>query len=141
MARGLIILILLSLSCSTLALRPRPASVKLVVHNVADRTITFTCAELGKSAKPVVAEKGHWTAIGPIEVFVESNAFLHLTVTVGTGKRYGVVRKSMVINLMKHFQSKLEGSKFLVLTAIENARERTLKIKVEKRVALSFNLY
>lgn len=119
----------------------KPASVKVVVHNVADRTLTFTCAELGKGAKPVVAEKGQWTAIGPIAVTVKKNSILHLTVTVGTGKRYGVVRKSMVINLLKQFQYNLEGSKFVVLTAIENAREQTLKIKLGKRVALSFNLY
>jgi len=119
----------------------KPCSVKVVVHNVADRMVTFTCAELGKGAKPVVADKGRWTAIGPIDVTVEKNSILHLTGTVGTGKRYGLVRKSMVINLLKQFQYNLEGSKFVVLTAIENARERSLTIKLGKRVALSFTLY
>ena len=119
----------------------KPASVKLVVHNVANRKVSFTCAELGKDAKPVTADKGQWTAIGPIEVTVEKNAILHLTVTVGTGQRYGFVKKSLVINLLTQFQYNLEGSKFLVLTVIENARERTLKIKLGKLTVLTFNLY
>jgi len=119
----------------------KPCSVKVVVHNVADRSMSFTCSEFGKGVKPFLAEKGKWTAIGPINVAVEKNSILHLTVTVGTGKRYGVVRKSLVINLLKLFQYNLEGSKFVVLTAIENAREQTLKIKIGRRVALTFNLY
>lgn len=119
----------------------KPASVKLVVHNVADRKVMFTCAELGKDAKPVTADKGQWTAIGPIDVTLEKNSILHLTVTVGTGKRYGFVKKSLMINLLKQFKYNLEGSRFLVLTVIENAQERTLKLNLGKQVVLTFNLY
>ncbi|KAG0602563.1 hypothetical protein M758_10G023400 [Ceratodon purpureus] len=119
----------------------KPASVKLVVHNVADRKVTFTCVELGKDAKPVTADKGEWTAIGPIDVTLDKNSILHLTVTVGTGKRYGFVKKSLMINLLKQFQYNLEGSKFLVLTAVENSQQRTLKLNLGKREVLTFNLY
>jgi hypothetical protein len=119
----------------------KSASVKFVVHNVASRKVTFTCAELGKYPEPVTADKGQWTAVGPIDVTVEKNSILHLTVTVETGKRYGSVKKSLLINLLKQFQYDLEGSKLLILTVIENARERILKLKLGKRVILTFNLY
>ena len=68
---------------------------------------------------------------GPIEVIVK-NQILQLMVIVGTRQRYGFVKKCLVINLLMQFKHNLDGSKFLILSVIENARERTFKIKLGK---------
>jgi hypothetical protein len=114
-------------------------SLKFIIHNVADRNVTFKLEVQGKdAANAVVAKAGSWTAIGPLKV-ARKVEVVQLYVTVKNNKGVAVTKgfpvflKGIVAN----------SSKALVVTASEVKSwkgGKSLVIKVGRKVELIFKL-
>ncbi|KAG0558392.1 hypothetical protein M758_10G023000 [Ceratodon purpureus] len=115
-------------------------SMKLILHNVAKRPVTFKLVNPVVS-KPVVALKGKWNAIEPA-LFSAKHTNLLVSVTVENNKHV-MVNKTLKINLLQHFKtSELKGKKFLVLTAVESWswKSKYLLITMGELVVLTIKL-
>ena len=118
-------------------------SLKCIIHNVADRNVTFKLVVQGKEAgRVVVAKAGQWTAIGPVKVGCKVPE-VQVVVTVKTDKRVAVT-KSFPVRLAAFLQNIVpKSSKALVLTASEVTSwkgEKRLVVKVGRVVEAFVNL-
>lgn len=115
-------------------------SIKLILHNVAHRPVTFKLVSPVVSS-PVVCLKNKWNAIAPT-LISSKHTMLHVSVEVENNKHVAV-KKNVTIDLLKHFDvAELKGTKFLVLTAVESWSWKTkyLLITMGEVVVLSFKL-
>lgn len=121
---------------------PKPVdtfSLKCVIHNIADRDVTFTL-EVGKSSKKVVAKKGCWTAIAPVPVSCKTTPVVRLCVTVETNKGVSVT-KSFPIHLLDQFKFiQPKSLKVLPLLAYRPKGGKSLEIEIDHKKILSFEL-
>lgn len=115
-------------------------SIKLILHNVATRPVTFKLIKPVVSS-PVVALKNKWTAIAPA-VLSAKQTTLVVSVTLQNNKLV-TVKKTLIIDLLKHFKAaELTGKKFLVLTAVESWswKKKYVLITIGEVVVLSIEL-
>ncbi|KAG0582360.1 hypothetical protein M758_3G051900 [Ceratodon purpureus] len=118
-------------------------SLKCIIHNLADRSLTFKLVIQRKdAAKAVVAKAKQWTAIGPVTVGCKVPV-VQLYVTVKTNKGV-VVTKSFPVKLAAFLKNIVpKSSKALVVTASEVKSllgGKKLVIKVGRKVELSVKL-
>jgi hypothetical protein len=118
-------------------------SLKFIIHNVADRNVTFKLEVQGKdAANAVVAKAGSWTAIGPLKV-ARKVEVVQLYVTVKNNKGVAVT-KSFPVRLAEFLKGIVaNSSKALVVTASEVKSwkgGKSLVIKVGNKVELIFKL-
>jgi len=115
-------------------------SLKLILHNVVDRNVTFKLVTPVVS-KPVVALPNTWNAIAPALLSTKRRT-IGVSVTVKTDKHVSVT-KIFTIYLLKHFKaSELKGEKFLALTAVKSWswKSKYLLITIGDDVVLSIKL-
>jgi hypothetical protein len=118
-------------------------SLKFIIHNVADRNVTFKLEVQGKdAANAVVAKAGQWTAIGPLKV-ARKVEVVQLYVTVKNNKGVAVT-KGFPVRLAAFLKGIVaNSSKALVVTASEVKSwkgGKSLVIKVGNKVELIFKL-
>ena len=125
----------------------KEAVVKVLVQNTASKALAVKVAELGAKGKEVIAKTGKsWTPVGTFIVSAQKNQVLHLSVTVTNDK--GVpVTKELVLELLKRFKTELEGTKFLVIKAVEETKTglkdqtvKLLQLWLDAQVVLTFTL-
>lgn len=115
-------------------------SIKLILHNVASRNVTFKLVSPVVS-NPVVCVPKTWNAIPPTLISSKKTT-LRIAVGVVTNKLVAV-KKNITINLLNHFDAEeLKGQRFVVLTAVESWSWKTkyLLITIGEVVVLSFKL-
>lgn len=115
-------------------------SIKLILHNVASRNVTFKLVSPVVS-NPVVCVAKTWNAIPPTLISSKQTT-LKVSVRVVNNKHVAV-KKNFTINLLNHFDAEeLKGKTFVVLTAVESWSWKTkyLLITIGEVVVLSFKL-
>ncbi|XP_024399412.1 uncharacterized protein [Physcomitrium patens] len=113
-------------------------SLKLILHNVAKRAVTFKLVK-PLISRAVVVPPHKWSSIAP---FTPKYPSIEVVVIV-ENKTYKTVTKNLKINLLQHFGHKeLKGDKFLVLTAVESWswKSKYLLVTIGEVVILSIKL-
>jgi len=110
------------------AKKPEKSSLKVVLHNLATRDVSFKNANFPKYSSEVVVAKGKWSAIDPVVVSFE---YPVMRLIVSTKMNNGTPRSKLLkLDLVHWFRKSLEGKKFIVLTAVESWKKEFLFVKL-----------
>ena len=113
-------------------------SLKFIIHNVADRDVTFKAVIYRKEVSaPVVAKAGQWTAIGPVKVGIELEVVeIVVIVKNNKGEEVTVVFLVKLTEFLKNI--KPNSSESVVLVASEETwkGQKSLVVEVNNKVAV-----
>lgn len=107
---------------------PEKISLKVILHNLANREVSFKNANFPKYSSEVVVPKGKWSAIDPVVVSFE---YPVMRLTVSTKMNNGTPRSKLLqLDLVHWFKKSLIGKKYIVLTAVESWKSEFLFVKL-----------
>lgn len=120
--------------------RREEISIKVILHNLATRDVSFKNVNFPKYSSEVVVAKSKWSAIEPVVVTPEHPVMrLLVSTTMNNGTpRSKLLKLDLVV---PWFRRSLEGKKFIVLTAVESWKKKFLFIKLNGDIIRIVKLY
>jgi len=108
---------------------PVKVSLKVILHNLANRDVSFKNANFPKYSREVVVPKRKWSAIDPVVVSFEHSV---MRLVVSTKMNNGTPRSKLLqLDLVHWFKKSLLGKKYIVLTAVESWKSEFLFVKLD----------
>lgn len=112
--------------------KPDKISLKVILHNMASRDVTFRNLNFLNYTNDVLVKKNEWSAIEPVDVTFK-DPVMRLTVT--TKRNDGTIRtKLLQLDLVHYYKKSLKGKKYIVLTAVESWKKKFLFVKLDGQI-------